>query len=74
MADDLIDIELGFDRLEALMIAGRCEAEGLRVGLRLMDDNGQAPGLTALQPHRMTIHEHDSAAVQAIVAASRKLQ
>ena len=68
---ELIEIELGFDRIEAEVIAARCRTDGLRVELRLMDNGGQAPGLLALQAHRLIAHRDDRVEVQAIDDDSR---
>ena len=67
MADEVIEIELGFDRMEAQLIAARCEAADLTVGLRLMDNHGQAPGLAALQAHRLLVRAADQAQVRSII-------
>ena len=66
-----VDIELGFDRTEAFLIADRCMAEGLTVALRLMDDDGNAPGYGIGHAHRITAAEPDAEAVQAIVNTVR---
>ena len=72
MADDeLIEIELGFDRLEAQLIAAQCEGADLRVELRLMDNSGQAAGLSALQAHRLLLRADDRSEVEAIVEDAR---
>lgn len=72
MADDeLIEIELGFDRLEAQLIAAQCEGADIQVELRLMDNSGQAPGLSALQAHRLLLRADDRPEVEAIVEDAR---
>ena len=72
MADTrYVDIELGFDRTEAILIAEQCKAEGLTVALRLMDDDGNAPAFGTGHVHRISTSEDDAPAVQAIVDTVR---
>ena len=72
MADTgYVDIELGFDRTEAILIAEQCKAEGLTVALRMMDDDGNAPAYGLGHAHRISTTEGDAPAVQAIVDTVR---
>ena len=59
-----VEIELGYDRFEAMAITNEAKARGYKVELLLMDSNGLSPGLTALAPHRLLVlpHEHDAVA------------
>jgi len=65
-----VEVQLGFDRFEATMIAEACRAEGFDVQLRLMDASGTVPGRVALAPHRLLARESDLEMVTRIVNRS----
>jgi len=65
-----VEVQLGFDRFEATMIAEACRAEGFDVQLRLMDASGAVPGRVALTPHRLMAREADLEMVTRIIARS----
>lgn len=69
--DDLVSIDVGFDRFQAHLLAEACRAEGCSVELLTMDDNGQVPGLPALLPHRLLVHESELATVRAVLTRTR---
>lgn len=69
MADDLTTVDVGFDRVEAELIAARVRAEEFRVELLLMDSAGNAPGLVALQEHRLLVARADADLVRELAAA-----
>jgi hypothetical protein len=69
-----VDVDVGYDRVVALAIADRCEAEGSRVSLRLTDANGLAPRPMALTPHRLAVAEQGVDAVREIVAKFERPQ
>lgn len=64
---DLTEFVLGFDRFEAIAIVAECEHAGLRVEALMMDDTGQSPGRTALQPHRLLVRNKEATAAAQIV-------
>lgn len=72
MADhpEIVRIELGYDRFEAQIIAESCRAEGLTVEVMFMDEGGNAPGRTALEPHLLLVRSEDVEQAQAVVARS----
>jgi hypothetical protein len=58
-----VEIELGYDRFEAMAITNEAKARGYKVELLLMDGNGLSPGLAALAPHRLLVLPHEQEAV-----------
>lgn len=55
MSVEPVQVELGYDRYEAMAICNEAKARGLKVELLLMDSNGLHPGLSALAPHRLLV-------------------
>ena len=68
--DEIVTIELGFDRFEAHLLAEACRAEGCTVELLTMDDLGQAPGRLAGMPHRLLVWRSELRTVEAVIARS----
>ncbi len=67
ISDEIIEFEIGRDPITAHLIHEMCLAEGLRVALRLMDDDGHTPVGGALMPHRLSVVESDLEAAREIV-------
>ncbi len=63
-----VEVQLGFDRFEAAMIAEACRADGFDVELLLMDASGTVAG--GLAPHRLLARETDLDMVTRIVNRS----
>jgi len=72
MATDpgIVRLELGYDRFEAQIIAESCRAEDLTVEVMFMDEGGNAPGRTALEPHLLLVRSEDVEQAQAVIARS----
>ena len=68
--DEIVRLELGFDRFEAQIIAAACTDAGLAVELLLMDESGNTPGRMALQPHCLLVRASELEEVRAILSAS----
>ena len=68
---EIVQLELGFDRIEAHLIREVCRAEGLTAEVLYMDEGGNAPGLTALEPHQLLVRSDDVERAREIIALSR---
>jgi hypothetical protein len=69
--DVIVPIDVGFDRFHAHLLLEACRAEGCSVELLTMDDNGQAPGLPALLPHRLLARDSEIETVRRVIARTR---
>lgn len=58
-----VEIELGYDRFEAMAITNEAKARGYKVELVLVDGNGLSPSLAAPTPHRLLVLPHERDAV-----------
>ncbi len=70
MSVEPVRVELGYDRFEAIAIANEAKARGYKVELLLMDSNGLAPGLSALEPHVLLSLPDQAEAVSEIAESS----
>jgi len=68
--DEICEIEVGYDRFRAHLIIEACDAAGVTVRLRQMDENGLTPGFAALQPHRILVKRMDVPIALEIVGQS----
>ncbi|MEQ8839472.1 MAG: hypothetical protein RIB98_00690 [Acidimicrobiales bacterium] len=64
---DLVEFEVGYDRFTAQAILAECEADGRRVELLTMDNDGHSPGGLALQPHRLIGIAGDADAIHQVI-------
>ena len=67
---EIVRLELGYDRFEAQIIAESCRSEDLTVEVMFMDEGGNAPGRTALEPHLLLVRSEDVEQAQAVIARS----
>lgn len=68
---ELVELEVGYDRIRASMVIARCEAEDIPIRLLTMDEHGLAPGIAALAEHRILIRVDDRVRVEEIVQQGR---
>ncbi len=64
--DELQQVPLGRDRVQAQVIAEACRAAGLRVKLFLADDSGYGP----VEAHRLLVYSDELDKVMAVVEQS----
>lgn len=69
--DDVVSVDVGFDRFHAELLAEACRQEGCVVELLTMDDSGTSPGLPAGMPHRLLVRRSEREKVQAVLARTR---
>ncbi len=67
MGDDVVTVDIGFDRFIFDLVLARSKADGLRVWPLQMDDNGLAPGFTAMAPHKVLVRVADLPKLRTIV-------
>ena len=67
MSDNLVYVPVGGERLRAQMIAGACEAEGLRVELLTADESGVDPVMGRIQGFRLLVAAADAERVRAVI-------
>ncbi|MEM9566465.1 MAG: hypothetical protein AAGA93_27850 [Actinomycetota bacterium] len=68
MSDDPVTVAVGYDRFTFDLILAKATDAGLRVWPLQNDNNGLAPGLTALAQHKILVDRRDAAQLRAIVA------
>jgi hypothetical protein len=67
--DDLVSIDVGFDRFHAQLLAEACRAEGCTVEL-LVDDLATATGQLVGMPNRLLVRRSEVETIEAIIALS----
>lgn len=68
---EIVRLELGFDRFEAQIIQEACRAQELTVEVLFMDEGGNAPGRTALEPHLLLVRTDEVEQARQIIARSQ---
>ena len=56
---ELLSIPVGYDRAQVFVVVAALRSDGVRVEMLQMDEQGLAPGIAALQQHRLLIRAED---------------
>lgn len=64
----VVEVPIGYDRLQAQIVSDICKSEGIRNELVVFDETRAEMGAAARIPNRLVVDEADVEAVQRIVA------